>query len=39
MGLTHGVHGVGDTVAISMHAAESALPDIDEYVALLDAAL
>lgn len=39
MGLTHGVHGIGDTVAISVHAAESAIPDIDEYVRLLDAAL
>lgn len=39
MGLTHGVHGIGDTVAISVHAAESAVPDIDEYLELLDAAL
>jgi hypothetical protein len=43
MGLTHGVHGIGDTVAISVHAAESAFQsecaDIDEYVRLLDAAL
>ncbi|WP_297737648.1 WS/DGAT domain-containing protein [Mycobacterium sp.] len=39
MGLTHGVHGIGDTVAISVHAAESAVSDIDEYVRLLDAAL
>jgi hypothetical protein len=39
MGLTHGVHGIGDTVAISVHAAQSAIPDIDEYVRLLDAAL
>jgi len=39
MGLTHGVHGIGDTVAISVHAAESAVPDIDAYVQLLDAAL
>lgn len=29
MGLTHGVHGIGDTVAISVHAAESAVSDID----------
>ncbi len=35
MGLTHGVHGIGDTVAVSVHAADSAI-DIDEYVALLD---
>jgi WS/DGAT C-terminal domain/Wax ester synthase-like Acyl-CoA acyltransferase domain len=39
MGLTHGVHGIGDTVAISVHAAQSAVPDIDAYVRLLDAAL
>jgi len=39
MGLTHGVHGIGDIVAISVHAAESAVPDIDEYMQLLDAAL
>ncbi len=31
MGLTHGVHGIGDTVAISVHAAESAIGDIDAY--------
>ena len=39
MGLTHGVHGIGDTVAISVHAAESAIGDVDEYVGRLDAAL
>jgi WS/DGAT C-terminal domain len=39
MGLTHGVHGIGDTVAISVHAAESAIVDIDAYLKLLDAAL
>ena len=43
MSLTHGVHGIGDTVAISVHAAESAFQsegaDIDAYVELLDAAL
>ncbi|TAM63929.1 MAG: DUF1298 domain-containing protein [Mycobacterium sp.] len=39
MGLTHGVHGIGDTIAISVHAAASAVADIDAYVALLDAAL
>ncbi|BBX72423.1 DUF1298 domain-containing protein [Mycobacterium shinjukuense] len=39
MGLTHGVHGIGDTVAISVHAAQSAVPDIDAYLRLLDAAL
>jgi hypothetical protein len=39
MGLTHGVHGIGDTVAISVNAAQSAVGDIDAYVQLLDAAL
>jgi hypothetical protein len=39
MGLTHGVHGIGDTIAISVHAAESAIGDVDEYVDRLDAAL
>lgn len=39
MGLTHGVHGIGDTVAISVHAAESAVPDIDDYVERLGVAL
>ncbi|WP_205878652.1 WS/DGAT domain-containing protein [Mycobacterium camsae] len=39
MGLTHGVHGIGDTVAISVHAAPSAVPDVDGYLRLLDAAL
>jgi hypothetical protein len=39
MGLTHGVHGIGDTIAISVHAAESAVEDVDEYADRLDAAL
>jgi WS/DGAT C-terminal domain len=39
MGLTHGVLGIGDTVAITVHAAQSAVPDIDGYLQLLDAAL
>lgn len=39
MGLTHGVHGIGDTVAISVHSAATALPDIDCYLRYLDAAL
>ncbi len=39
MGLTHGVHGIGDTIAISVHSAASAVPDVDAYVDLLDAAL
>ncbi len=43
MGLTHGVHGIGETVAIIIYAAESAFTDldadIDDYVQFLDAAL
>ena len=39
MGLTHGVHGIGDTIAISVHAAESAIGDVDAYVERLAAAL
>lgn len=36
MGLTHGVHGIGDTVAVSVHAAESAIGDIDAYIERLE---
>jgi hypothetical protein len=39
MGLTHGVWGIGDTVTVSVHATESAVGDIDDYVARLDAEL
>jgi WS/DGAT C-terminal domain len=39
MGLTHGVWGIGDTVTVSVQAAESAVGDIDDYVARLDAEL
>jgi hypothetical protein len=39
MGVTHGVHGIGDTIAISVHAAESAIGDVDTYVARLESAL
>jgi hypothetical protein len=42
MGLTHVVVGVGDTVTIGVHAAESAVggPDgLDAYVVRLEAAL
>lgn len=38
MSLVHGVHGLGDTVAISVHAAESA-GDVDGYTDRLAAAL
>jgi hypothetical protein len=39
MGLTHVVGGVGDTVAIGVHAAESAVDDLDAYVERLKDAL
>ncbi|HTI77357.1 MAG TPA: wax ester/triacylglycerol synthase domain-containing protein [Mycobacterium sp.] len=39
MGLTHGVHGIGDTIAISVHAAESAIGDVAAYVERLERAL
>ena len=39
MGLTHGVHGIGDTVAVSVHASPSAVGDVDAYLRRLDAAL
>ena len=43
MGLTPGVHGIGETVSIIIHAAESAFSDldadIDDYLQLLDEAL
>jgi hypothetical protein len=37
MALTHGVHGIGDTVAVSVHAACAI--DLEDYVARLDRAL
>ncbi|GJF15988.1 hypothetical protein NGTWS0302_13010 [Mycolicibacterium cyprinidarum] len=36
MGLTHGVNGIGDTIAISVHAAESAIGDVDAYIERLE---
>ncbi|MEU2039494.1 hypothetical protein [Nocardia niwae] len=39
MRLTHGVHGLGDTVTISLHADPAVLPDLDAYAAHLRAAL
>ncbi|MGB3355742.1 MAG: WS/DGAT domain-containing protein, partial [Mycobacterium sp.] len=36
MGVTHGVHGIGETIVISVHAAESAIGDIDTYVERLE---
>jgi hypothetical protein len=39
MGLTHAVCGIGDTIAIGVHAAESAVGDIDGYVERLEHAI
>ncbi|SEH90909.1 Wax ester synthase-like Acyl-CoA acyltransferase domain-containing protein [Mycolicibacterium rutilum] len=32
MGLTHGVHRIGDTVAISVHTTRSVIADVDAYL-------
>ncbi|MGW0159125.1 WS/DGAT domain-containing protein [Mycobacterium sp. NPDC003323] len=39
VGLTHCVTGVGDTITVSVFAAESAIGDVDAYVQRLEAAL
>ncbi|MBF6173383.1 WS/DGAT domain-containing protein [Nocardia blacklockiae] len=39
MHLTHGVHGLGDTVTVSVHADPAAVPDLDDYASLLAGAL
>ncbi|MUM16674.1 DUF1298 domain-containing protein [Mycobacterium sp. CBMA271] len=39
MGLTHGVHGIGDTVTVSVHTSAAVMPDIDHYESLLAEAL
>lgn len=39
MGLTHGVHGIGDTVTITVVAGTAAVPDLDAYAHLLRVAL
>ena len=39
IGLTHGVHGIGDMVGISVNTTESVVPDIDDYLDRLNAAL
>lgn len=39
MGLTHGVHGLGDTVTVSITAGDNVMPDIDRYAASLRRAL
>ncbi|MFD4182456.1 WS/DGAT domain-containing protein [Rhodococcus sp. NPDC058514] len=35
MGLTHGVHGIGDTVTISITTSPAVLADVDAYEAML----
>lgn len=39
MGLTHGVHGIGDTVTVSVHTSAAVMPDVDHYESLLADAL
>ncbi|MGV9412386.1 wax ester/triacylglycerol synthase domain-containing protein [Nocardia sp. NPDC003693] len=39
MHLTHGVHGLGDTVTVSVHADPAVVIRLDDYAALLDSAL
>lgn len=39
IGLTHGVHGIGDMVAISVNTTESIISDIDDYLDRLTASL
>ena len=39
MGLTHGVNGIGDSITISVHAAESSIGDVDAYVDRLESEL
>lgn len=38
-GLTHGVHGIGDTVTLSVTTSPAIMPDVDRYVELLDTAI
>jgi hypothetical protein len=39
LGLAHGVHGIGDTIAISVHTASSIIGEFDEYIDRLTVAL
>ncbi|MBF6328480.1 WS/DGAT domain-containing protein [Nocardia transvalensis] len=39
MHLTHGIHGLGHTITVSVHADPAVVPDPDHYAALLDASL
>ncbi|MDL9943994.1 WS/DGAT domain-containing protein [Gordonia sp. ABSL11-1] len=38
-GLTHGVHGIGSTIALSVTTAPTILADVDQYVARLESAI
>lgn len=39
MHLTHGLHGLGNTLTLSVHSDPQVMPDVDEYVELLEAAV
>ncbi|NEW52598.1 DUF1298 domain-containing protein [Nocardia cyriacigeorgica] len=39
MHLTHGIHGLGDTITLSIHADPETVPDLDLYAELLRVAL
>ncbi|MGH3723884.1 MAG: WS/DGAT domain-containing protein [Mycobacterium sp.] len=39
MGLTHGIHGIGDAVTVSVHTSSAVMPDVDHYESLLADAL
>ncbi|MFE3542271.1 wax ester/triacylglycerol synthase domain-containing protein [Nocardia sp. NPDC059177] len=39
MHLTHGVHGIGETITLSVHSDANAVPDPDRYLDLLTASL
>ena len=39
MSLTHGVHGVGDTVTISITSSPASIPDIDVYEQMMHDAI
>jgi Wax ester synthase-like Acyl-CoA acyltransferase domain len=39
MSVTHGVHGIGDNVAISVHASQAAIEDIDGYMDMVRASV
>ncbi|MEU1524847.1 wax ester/triacylglycerol synthase domain-containing protein [Nocardia rhamnosiphila] len=39
MHLTHGIHGMGDTVTLSLHADPAVVPDLDDYAEHLRTAL